>query len=328
MEKVQMQVLERGEHEEVTTVPATRGKIPFYSFDPSGKKILLGRIGYTDYDKDRDLRVVNFFPLQAESGEERQFSLGLSKGTFKFVDHVKMLTPFLDAGFSFHGISQVRGGSRAMALLKYEKITIPDPIHWDHSLYKNTKSNRLVLSLGVWMDSRAMYGLHAVAGFFRQICSNGLVSTVMGMGKMNMGARHFSGDRLNEWARTLTQESHGLPKFQQCSTKALAWPERALRRVAEDPEQLEEYPEIARAPLEQLLELLPSKVFDPLADQLKLMKSEADRFSPLDLLNAITFAEKKSKGSGLAIRRERVMKQLMTLTQLGALKADVKFSRN
>lgn len=327
-------------------VDALQASRPFYTINPAtGKREMLGRLGYTDYDKDNRLRVMVFRPKvqggiarAVEAGDEedggsavpKDYNLGLARGSFRIIDHAEVLSPFTELGFQISKMNYLRGGTRAMATLKHPDVRIKDPIAWDLEQFETVPAKReLFFSIGIWMDARAQHGIHAAAGFFRLICTNGLISSVLGMGSLNITHRRWSVNRLQEWAEQrleLVSGRSGGSEFPTMSTKALGWGAGAIRNLVDKPDELETLPSLARGPLTQLSRMAPDKSLLALADQLDDLRKGEKEFGGLDVLNAITNAGRVSNGNGLALRQERLTSSVMNLVQLGAFRAGVKYT--
>lgn len=334
-------ILQEGEElERAYSVDAMEGSCPFYTINPeTQKKELLGRLGFINYDNDQKLRVMAFrptprlgFEVQPDEDEsprqQEAFSLGVVKGQYTLLDHATILKPLMDLGFEVTKMNFMRGGTRAMATLQYPGIALDDPIAWDLEQFEKVPAKRKIFfSLGVWMDARSMHGIHFAAGYFRLLCTNGLMSTVLGMGSLNLTHRHWNVQRVSEFGEGVLEQAGkgktlGLPTM---GTKALSWGQNAIANLVARPEEFESLPGIAKEPLRQLRRIIPDKALTSLADQLGEIRGEKE-FSGLDILNAITNAGRQSNGNGLALRQERITSAVMNLVELGAFRSNVKYT--
>jgi len=315
--------------ERTIRVSALRGSVPYYGLSKEGKRVLQGRVGYTDYDKDKALRTMLFQTPRTATQEEKTYSLGIAKGTFQVIDPAMVLRPLLNLGFQIRTTSGLRGGSRSFTSLTHPKLVFEDVIDWDLDQYAEApKSKKLFFSIGAWIDARASSGIHLAGGFFREVCTNGLISMLMGLGKVQFSHKRWNQARLVDWAQTeLELAGHGDPaKFPQTSSKALKWVTEILQYSVEAPERIAQLPEIAQVPIRQLTKIIPDGARLELAAQFSILGRARKSFSPLDQLNALTNAAKRSHGAGMAMRQERVFHSLVELTQLGALRADVSYN--
>lgn len=127
----------------------------------------------------------------------RQFSLGPSTLDFEFVDWPEIFDPLFSEGYEVAQMIMARGGLKIHAVLqKPDGPTYKDPLSWDTSIWG--KSNGLKESIVINAGMKPGFGYHFSKGFFRMICTNGLVVPSLMLGSGDYNHRTFSTDKLLE----------------------------------------------------------------------------------------------------------------------------------
>lgn len=315
------QVLDAIRREEAVQVEAIQGGVPIYSITPASEKVKIGEVRYRDYD-ERAVRVPTFIP----SGEDTSpHSLGHASGQFKIIDHYSVLDPLLQEGFRPEILKHFRGGSEVLAVMTHPDLVVPDEIGWDRSKYSSAPSN---LKFAVRVKSSLHFGtgIRATLGFFRIICTNGLISVALGMGHTSYKHTSYGGGIFREWINARMGELNGVPEYPSLPSKVLDWPIRALEAVSKDEGAIENYPKFAAEPIGQLQRRLPAWGLPSLAQQLEMARS-ADSINPLDLLNMLTNSAQEDNRSDDGIswmmyrRMDPLFRSLYDLVEIGAFHA-------
>lgn len=130
--------------------------------------------------------------IAKDTGNE--FSMGVTSEDYEFINHTDALEPLLDRGYTITKQTQGRGGMQLYTILEPQNpISLPDPIAWDHDLWPMThKKEKLRESLFVTSSVKPGKGLRFERGFFRMICTNGLVAKVLELGGASFTHSNFS----------------------------------------------------------------------------------------------------------------------------------------
>lgn len=307
------------------TVDAFEGGIPVTSMDASGKPVKTGKIIYRDYEKDRSLRSVHFVGNQGG----RTLSFGKTSGQYEFVNPYDFVRPLLDAGFEPRLHHPYNGGAALFAMFAHPEIEFPDLIGWDLEQHGGSGAG---MNLAVLANAniRPGYLPSLVAGFFRQVCTNGLITKWLGLGEFRLGGRKDMAS-VPEWIEGRYRVLEGF-SAERRSTRALGWPVGIMKELfdkdAGDPREfLSQQPVFVRQSLATMASL-PKYAKGGLVENLEKLSGEED-MCQLDLLNAITNTAIKRTDEGTETRwpiyrnLDLTHGALSMLVEAGAFKAGV-----
>jgi hypothetical protein len=174
---------------EVTAIEGSTAVFgPMLSTEGKWESQLLGRIIYRDYERDRRLRVPVFVDIR---GKEHR--LGKATKAFQLVNHNDSVQPFLDRGFVIRKLFYRRMGVDMFAILSHPDHTIEDGIAWDKPLYPTAgvTGNRMEMAVAVRSSLRVGKSILIEVGFFRTVCTNGLVVKSLGLGSLRVSHKDW-----------------------------------------------------------------------------------------------------------------------------------------
>lgn len=127
-------------------------------------------------------------------GSDKTYKLGPTTTEFKFFDWPALVQPILDQGFGIKKLDLSRGGLKAHIIFSDPKRTYADPIGWDKATWGKSKQleDSVVFKGGIRPGS----GFHYHRGFFRMICTNGLVVETLNMGQGDYNHQNFKPESL------------------------------------------------------------------------------------------------------------------------------------
>lgn len=303
------------EDEEQSMVSSLRGSMPFSSLREDGTVGRIGDIMYRDYEATRDLRSMFFLPL----GSDRTFSLGQASGAFRLVDHAEALEPLLDLGFTPSPLNRtLRGGARLFAVLQNPAYQIPDPIGWD-----GLGQESLTLSVALIADARVGHGFSLTMGYFRWVCTNGLISSALQLGHWTWSHLHFTPALLRDSVTKSLQQKFIGPASTGPRMNTVVLRETVkLFRSLSDPFYHTQWVNSAipliRDPVVSVENNLSAAGLSALTSSLDQLSQAQETFTILDLLNSLTFAEKQS--TRLYFILDRVLRHLLKILELNSFK--------
>jgi hypothetical protein len=307
-------ILEKGESSLV--VPAIEGARPMYTFDENGKKTALGLVRYRDYEADRKLRVAYF-------GEDTAHPLGKASGNFRIVDHWTAAQPLLKAGFKVDMLRHFRDGAELFAVLTHPDLTMRDVIDWDADMY-NGQPTTMRMAIRLRNNLNIGNSIRYDIGFFRVICTNGLIASALDMGNAAFTHRIFETPKLKQWVDDTINNWTGGRQLRDVEAKALDWPIQTFTEILEDPGYVNRLPAFARIPAQHLLNKMPQWSRVQLVEQMQSMRQNSEVITALDLLNAVTNLNNLSPAqSWLVYRRlDPIYNNFVTLCDIGAFVSD------
>lgn len=140
----------------------------------------------------------------ASNREEKEFRLGASRETENiFVNHVEPMQVLHDHGYEQRDTVLAMGGTELFTVWENPNgQTFEDPLTWDNDIWSHRielpGTGNLTESIIQRGSIRPGRGISFQRGFFRMICSNGLVSEVLGLGKVRFNAGNWSPSSLEE----------------------------------------------------------------------------------------------------------------------------------
>lgn len=164
----------------------------------------LGQIVSRVYEGE-DVQRHHFETLNKKE-EVQTYKLGPTTTEFKFFDWPQLINPILDQGFGIKKLELSRGGLKAHVIFSDPTRTYKDPIGWDKGVWGSSKQleDSVVFTGGIRPGS----GFHYRRGFFRMVCTNGLVIETLEMGHGDYNHQNFKPASLADalFAKALTPQ--------------------------------------------------------------------------------------------------------------------------
>jgi hypothetical protein len=241
-----------------------------------------------DYENDRHVRGIWLESLISN----KEHSLGAATNQFQVFSHYDACRPFLDAGFEPRIVQHARGGATFLGFLAHPGRTFDDTVRWDQ-YYEglDTQANALMdrgpvieQAVRIRSDLRRGHGVSISLGYFRIICLNGLVASVLNLGRMKVNHVNFSVAEVKAFL-----QANELPDPNSLPTA----PTSLLEGVADlividDPEKIQAQPRLMREPLRSITSAYSPKIRQALVEQMDRLREKQPQFSYVDLLNALT----------------------------------------
>lgn len=294
-------------------VEAYTGRLPVFSVNSEGEKVEIGVVKYTDYENERHVRGLWF-----ESAiDGKPHSLGAATSQWNIVSPYDAIRPFMDRGYKVRSVVHGEGGASVVAFLSNPEVSFIDPIQWDFYAGVNIPELRglpLEQSVRIRAGLRKGTGISVDVGFFRLVCTNGLVARVMDLGNVRFDHRTFTEDKIDDFCRkTPLTSPEQLP-----TAPSLLIPE-VIRLLSIDDPVLT--PRLIREPLERIQANTSRSVVDDLQNSLAEIHESQERFNHLDLINAVTNAKLVSQSEwSIYSRSDTVMGSLTDLVELAAVR--------
>jgi hypothetical protein len=163
--------------QEMVPVAVEEKEVFYYNEDLQKEK--LGYVVSREYEGEDAMRHF-FLPKDAE----KEYSMGTTTDRFQFIDHSQAIQPLVDKGFKIKQQKLMRGGMKLWALLTPQITTkTKDPITWDRDLWNFEGQDSITPAVAVTTSVSPGNGISYQFGWFRYICSNGLVDDILGMRK-------------------------------------------------------------------------------------------------------------------------------------------------
>lgn len=213
----------------------------------------------------------------------KPYKLGPTTSEFRFFDWPSLVQPVIDQGFGIKKLELSRGGLKAHIIFSNPERTYADPINWDKKVWGTSKQleDSVVFTGGIRPGS----GFHYQRGFFRMVCTNGLVIETLSMGKGDYNHQNFKPESLAEalFSKALSPDqgpvigtSQGLRQATQLLGK-------------ERPENLPFFMKEFVSPLEDLKGEFASNA----VDQFELLCNARKEIHEIDIANSLTSALNK-----------------------------------
>ncbi len=305
------------------TVPVTVAEREVRGFNEEYEPTLFGKVISRVYEGERVQR--HFFQAQ-DSGKE--YRLGPTTTAFNFVDHVEALDPLLNEGWKIKDMKLMKGGLKLFSILVPENPTeLVDPITWDQDVW-GVSTAPLLEAVMVVSSIAPGHGINYSFGWFRMICTNGLVSELFGFGSGKFSHSNWSRSSLDGFLKE-NRLNGGSVNPVLGSKKGLDHASQIIDVIAKDPQdQIQSLAPIRKtlAPLAKL----PQWYMADLQDQFNMIQSEkpSDEVTALDLLNAVTSPINMEREAGkdrdrMLFKTERIvypLAQLVAFMSLGVIK--------
>ncbi|KKL82287.1 hypothetical protein LCGC14_1986270 [marine sediment metagenome] len=175
---------------------------PVQYLDDDGKTQTLGNVVSRTY-KGED---VQRFMFESNRGGEEgtNYMLGASRERdIAFINHVEPMRVLQDNGYVKRDMVLAMGGTELFTVWDNPDGQIfDDPILWDKRMWQHRESlpgtGNLTESIIQRGSIRPGRGVSFRRGFFRMICSNGLVSEVLGLGKVRFNPGNWNPESLQD----------------------------------------------------------------------------------------------------------------------------------
>jgi len=311
------------EVEQSSMVGAVSGRTPIYSLAKAGdtEPTRIGSIIYRDYEENRDIRGAWF-----ENNAGRLGPLGSATHQFRMIDHYSVVKPLLDAGFEARSVQHHRGGASFMGFFAHPDISFEDPISWDSWAGKAT-TRSMELSLRVRADLRRGRGISMSLGYFRLICTNGLVANVFDMGGLRLDHRNFQPAKVQEFLdMKITPDLRASldPRTLITAPSSTLGPVIDILEFDELDKVLA-LPRLLRTPAASVHKALSATVRSSLAEDLSLLKDSKADFTKLDLVNSLTNQAHNTRSQwGIYDEADPVTSALVDLVELSGVKAGLR----
>lgn len=297
-------MLDGDEHEVDSIIVAERAR-SVHRYTQAGEVLELGTIVTRNYQNEQAQRHY-FISTREDGGDLRStpkiYRLGVTTTQFRFVDHTVAIDPFLNRGYGVQDMIISHGGMNMYAVLSRPQArVIKDPIDWDLQYWPSEQSQKpreLRESIVVFSAIRPGKAITYRRGWFRLICTNGLVAEILNLGTMKFNHNTWS-------STTLTQNLDLLPKLNETidlgpyigtrrgahrlglllEQLSISASEEGSEKV--DPKALEELPLFIRDEVGTFLRM-PKWFLLPLAQQFYSIAELDRRIFALDVVNAIT----------------------------------------
>jgi hypothetical protein len=211
-------------------------------------------------------------------------------------------------------------------MLAHPSLTFEDVIGWDHDLLRgieglNVDQSKMELAVRVRSDLRSGYGVRADVGFYRLVCTNGLVSTVLNMGQWRANHANFSGASLYEFASAQSAAIEARPTAPMSLLDDVI---TTLERIDEEREYIERLPRLVQQPAKMIARESSGGKGLALVEGLKSLRDSGDTFSKLDLVNAQTNVAHSARSQWSVYNQtDTVVSALSDLVELAAVKHDL-----
>jgi len=320
------------QEDQFVQVDARTGYRPVHGYDDTGALKEIGIVRYQDFAGPggtvRTLTLEN-----SETGKTHP--LGTVSNGFKTRSHAQILRPFIDAGFVPRKMVYSTTGVACHAVLSRPDVTFADAIEWDRGwLLDHSEGTvravqgdpKMELSVRVSSDLRAGRAYSAQVGFFRLICTNGLVAEILGLGSFWANHRNFSQDKFNAFVSEMSATADQMPT---APTGLIDDVLRALETAGDD---LNRLPRLLRTPAAVVLEHTKGAKGEAFRENLIALSDGKSEMTKLDLLNCQTnVAHVTDRPWGVYNNTDMVVKALTDLVELAGVKHDIptfEFSAN
>ncbi len=172
---------------------------PVEYLDDDGKTQSLGNVVSRTYEGE-DVQRFTFQSNRGEGGTE--YLLGASRERdIAFINHKEPMKVLMDKGYVKRDMILAMGGTELFTIWDNpDGQKFNDPILWDKKMWAHREEiegiGKLTESIIQRGSIRPGRGISFTRGFFRMICSNGLISEVMGLGKVRFNPGNWSAKNL------------------------------------------------------------------------------------------------------------------------------------
>jgi hypothetical protein len=246
-----------------------------------------------------------FFP---DADEEKSYSLGTIQSPHA-MDLQPLVNPILEAGWEVTNHDDWRGGTRSMTIFRHPGMIMDDWIKWDP---RYDSSSPVFASLALRADARRGSSYTLTAGFFRMVCTNGMISQQLGMGYLNF--RHGDDpaqvqDNVAGFLSGLGRQNFEQRVFKKYDVQSAQWIRNLLASDETD------HPTFIGTPFNTLTSRLKGTEREELAAQMDLILSGGEStMTVMDLLNAYTNVVRRPSQ---ILRLEPAINSFTSLAEIG-----------
>ena len=214
-----------------------------------------------------------------------EYSLGPTTDQFNFVDHANVLEPLISRGYQLRTTKFSKGGLKLWALLTPQSpLEIPDPISWDEGIWRTGDS--LLEAVLVTSSIGPGMGIAYRFGWFRVVCTNGLISEILGLGAGKYTHSNWSAGGVENFLEANRLETNINPVL---GTKGGIKRTGEILDALDDKEKRES---MLPAPIHKTLQPLtrmPNWYREDLREQFGYLYDQGpNEVTSLDILNAVT----------------------------------------
>lgn len=168
-----------------------------YEGESVQRHFFLAGVNHEDYNGDDSIMAA-----------EKVYRLGPTTTEWKFVDHPETLMPLLNQGYSLSKIFYGRGGLTMSAILNPPDYQIqPDSVSWDRTFWDRIRPEvvsqtnlGIIEAMMVSSSIKPKKAINFLRGWFRLICTNGLMGNVFTWPRLRMNHNYFDPSRIEEYA--------------------------------------------------------------------------------------------------------------------------------
>lgn len=187
---------------------------PVEFLDNDGNVQSLGNVVSRVYEGE-DVQRHTFKSIRGNDGDGVEYMLGTSRERENvFINHVEPMQVLHDHGYQKRDMVLAMGGTELFTIWDNpEGVEYDDPILWDKSMWahRSDLGGSLTESIIQRGSIRPGRGISFQRGLFRMICTNGLVSEILGLGKVrynpgNWNPQSLEADLFGQDVAVLAQE--------------------------------------------------------------------------------------------------------------------------
>jgi hypothetical protein len=274
---------------------------------------ILGQIITREYEEQGVLR-------HQFSNGKKTLNLGPSSMNFHFIDWPEIFNPILNQGYEVQKLVLARGGLKIHAVLVNMKgPRYRDPLDWDSQTWG--ESEGLLESVVINAGMKPGYGYHFRRGFYRVVCTNGLIVPSLQLGSADFNHQTFTPDKMLSalFGREVIV-GEDIVGNAVGKKKALKKVSEVVQKI-QSTEDLEETPPFMRKVVAPLTDLSPEVRSNVVEQFENLVNSKRNDVYELDIANVVTTAvnrpEKVAQRS--YFQMEKLQRSLSDLTGIFSL---------
>jgi hypothetical protein len=256
-----------------TNVDAFDKNMDIYVPQYDGTKRYAGHIISRSYETESGrAKRLDFMPIDAK----KPMSLGVTTHATRLLDPWTVAEPLMQQGFEPTILKISHGGTDMFGLFTHPNYT-----------YDFGEDNPLTLSFGVWHRTQPGKATIIRGGFYRMICSNGLVASILELGFLRVNHMRLTVSKIEEIVGNVTQN------FITSGYDDKAFPAKGLSkaiRIIENTtgeEQVINLPDILSAALKWFITRTP-KFRESLLTNLDEVATKSSKPTRLQVVNAVT----------------------------------------
>jgi len=156
---------------------------PILAYDGKMNKTVIGEVVTRQYQGEETFRH-DYMGVHDEPKVMKP-----TKNNWAPLNHVDVIDPFLDMGWEIKNSSITRGGlMQSTVMVNPDKPKFYDPFTYDDGVWgdQSGQDDGIAESIFIKNSLRSGGGVFIQRGFYRFICANGLVDSVLDLGKIRM----------------------------------------------------------------------------------------------------------------------------------------------